>query len=300
VIPGITRRDARPKSTRHQIIVNDSDCVEFLQWCLPRLRMRWAGFRKVRRQVCKRISRRMAGLHLPDADAYRKYLEENDGEWESLGALCRVTISRFYRDRGVYDALRGRVLPRLAENATARGAGCVRFWSAGCASGEEPYTLRIVWQDLRDKLPGDILPLEIVATDADSFLLDRARTGRYRRGSVKDLPPDLLAAAFREDNGEFVIHDSFKNGIEFLQQDIRRESPVGPFDLVLCRNVAFTYFDASLQCSVLNVIRQTLRPGGYLVVGVHETLPTISAGTELDPMESAPGVFRLAPAHPAA
>ncbi len=92
--------------------MNDTECIDFLQWCLPRLRMRWAGFRKVRRQVCKRISRRMAELRLADADAYRAYLDANAGEWDALDALCRVTISRFYRDRGVYDAIRRRVLPR--------------------------------------------------------------------------------------------------------------------------------------------------------------------------------------------
>jgi chemotaxis protein methyltransferase CheR len=282
--------------------VKDSECVDFLQWCLPRLRMRWTGFRKVRRQVCKRISRRTAELHLPDVDAYRTYLASNAGEWDTLDALCRITISRFYRDRGVYDALRDSVLPRLAADATDRGADRVRCWSAGCGSGEEPYTLQIIWRDLLDPPTGPSLPLEIVATDVDGGLLDRARIGRYPSSSVKDLPADLLTYAFREDGGEFVIQDSFESGITFLQQDLREDHPPGPFDLVFCRNLAFTYFDDRLQSAVLGAIGQRLRPGGFLVVGVHESLPSETDGAAWEPLEAVPGVFRLAASggHPAA
>ena len=114
--------------------MNDRECVAFLQWCLPQLGMRWGGFRKVRRQVCKRVSRRIDILGLADPDAYRLYLESHDDEWTTLGSLCRVTISRFYRDRGVFDGLRARVLPLLVEAASARGDDRVRCWCAGCAS----------------------------------------------------------------------------------------------------------------------------------------------------------------------
>ena len=86
--------------------MNDRECIGFLQWALPKMRMRWSGFRKVRGQVCKRVSRRMAVLALPDATAYRAYLEVTPDEWITLATLCRVTISRFYRDRGVFDHLR--------------------------------------------------------------------------------------------------------------------------------------------------------------------------------------------------
>src|SRR5438477_9810042 len=117
------------------------DCVEFLQWALPRLRMRWDGFRKVRRQVCRRIERRSRELGLTDLAAYRDYLERRPDEWARLDALCRVTISRFYRDRETFAALEQEVLPALA-----RGGAEIEVWSAGCASGEEPYTLALLWK----------------------------------------------------------------------------------------------------------------------------------------------------------
>lgn len=256
--------------------MTDRECVQFLQWCLPRLRMRWVGFRRVRRQVCKRVSRRFAELGLADANAYRAYLSSHDDEWGLLDGLCRVTISRFHRDRGVFAALREVMLPRLAEAAAERGAGCVRCWCAGCGSGEEPYTVQILWRT--DMAAAGAVPLEIVATDADASLLERARTGRYPHSSVRDLPPGLRASGFVQKGEGFEIAEPYKKGVTFLQQDIRGRTPDGPFDLVFCRNLAFTYFDEALQLEVLDSIQRVLLPGGVLVVGVHETLPSGQKG----------------------
>ena len=115
--------------------MRDSECVTFLQWALPRMGYRWPGFRKVRRQVCKRIQRRIQELDLADLEAYRRHLASDPQEWSELDALCRVTITRFYRDRAVRDHVRERVLPGLAAVTIDRGDGIVRAWSAGCASG---------------------------------------------------------------------------------------------------------------------------------------------------------------------
>jgi len=100
--------------------MRQADCVEFLQWCLPRLHMRWPGFRKVRSQVCKRIRRRLTSLALDELEAYQRYLETHADEWPHLDAMCRITISRFYRDRGVFEALETEVLPALATAARRR------------------------------------------------------------------------------------------------------------------------------------------------------------------------------------
>ena len=97
--------------------MKNAECVDFLQWALPRLGMRWPGFRKVRRQVCKRIDRRLRELGLPDLAAYRIRLGQDSTEWKFLDGACRITISRFYRDRGVFDALGANVLPALARAA---------------------------------------------------------------------------------------------------------------------------------------------------------------------------------------
>ncbi|NNL07225.1 MAG: chemotaxis protein CheR, partial [Gammaproteobacteria bacterium] len=111
--------------------MHDDSCVRFLQWALPRLQKRWPGFRKVRRQVCKRIQRRITTLELADADDYRRYLQTNDREWPLLDHLCRVTVSRFYRDRVILEHVANDVLPQLARLALHTGDHALRGWSAG-------------------------------------------------------------------------------------------------------------------------------------------------------------------------
>jgi chemotaxis protein methyltransferase CheR len=228
------------------------------------MRMRWRGFRKVRRQVCKRVGRRIRALELPDIDAYRDYLKAQPDEWDVLDGFCRITISRFYRDRGVFDSLHSQLLPELAARAAKRGDPELGAWCAGCASGEEVYTLRFLWNS--------DLSIGIVGTDSDPVMLERARAGRYSPGSLKDLPEHLLAAAFEQDGNYHRVRDQFRKGVDFLEQDIRHEMPDGPFDLVLCRNLVFTYYQEPLQAEILSKIRRRMHPGGVLVTGGHERL----------------------------
>ncbi len=253
--------------------MDDSECVEFLQWCLPTLRMRWPGFRKVRGQVCKRITRRITELELPDSSAYREYLDNHPDEWNKLESLCRVTISRFYRDRRVFDTLRSSVLPEIADLARVRGDKAVGFWSAGCASGEETYTLNILWKLHVDTTDRHAQELRIIATDSDTRLLERAQNGLYRKSSLGDMPDEMIEAAFEDRQASYQLNPVFKEGIKFLEQDIRARMPEGPFYLVLCRNLVFTYFEESLQRKLLEGITQRLVRGGFLVIGIHEALP---------------------------
>ncbi len=253
--------------------MKDADCTVFLRWALPRMGFRWAGFRKVRRQVCKRIDRRLKDLGLVDLEAYRVLLDSDPDEWSALDSLCRVTISRFYRDRVVFDDLRKRVLPDLARCALKSGREHVRCWSAGCASGEEPYTLQIIWKLGVSGQDGRGVSLHIAATDADPHLLKRAEAAVYPSSSLKDLPDELAALAFDAENGRQVLKPEFRSGIEWLLQDIRHESPAGPFDLVLCRNLAFTYFEESIQRDVLDRIDTVMSRSAYLAIGSHEQLP---------------------------
>jgi chemotaxis protein methyltransferase CheR len=224
-------------------------------------------------------------LGLDGVESYRLYLVSHDEEWLTLASLCRVTISRFYRDRGVFDELRSRVLPRLAEAGVARGDQRVRCWSAGCASGEEPYTLAIAWQ--HGRFPA---VLEVIATDTDQELLERARVGRYKHSSLKDLPMDLRDRAFEMDGAEYVIDGEIKCAVEFVHHDIRDEPPPGKYDLILCRNLPFTYFDDDGQNAVLRSIRSVITQGGILITGIHERLP--AAGPGFEPHGASQGVYR--------
>ncbi|HWB14001.1 MAG TPA: CheR family methyltransferase [Pirellulales bacterium] len=253
--------------------MRDSQCVAFLQWMLPRLQMRWRGFRKVRRQVCKRIERRIRHLQFADVEAYRSFIETHAEEWDLLDTFCRISISRFYRDRGVFDCLRDSILPELAAQALARGDKFVRCWSAGCASGEEVYSLKLIWEKCVAPQSHDVV-LRVVATDSDRAMLQRARRGCYRFSSLKELPRQWLSLAFKRDGELFCIHDEYRAGIEFVLGDVRREMPEGPFDLILCRNLVFTYFAEPFQREVLARMIERLVPFGVLVTGKQESLPT--------------------------
>jgi len=261
--------------------MKDERCVELLQWALPRLDMRWEGFRKVRDQVCKRIDRRLEELDLPGIDAYRNLLEDDPEEWSVLDGLCRITIFRFRRDREVWTYLRETILPDILSGIAPRGGdGDLRVWSAGCGAGEEPYTLSILWNlDLEDRYPG--VALRIVATDAEPAVLERARRARYQPASLKELPDPWIDAAFDDVSEEpskqpedtMQLRSAFREPVELLEQDIREEMPAGAFHLVFCRNLAFTYFTEELQVEILEEILDRMKPGSALVIGGHEELP---------------------------
>jgi chemotaxis protein methyltransferase CheR len=252
--------------------VKDTECVAFLQWALPRMKLRWPGFRRVRGQACKRIRRRMAELACEDPDAYRQYLEAHPDEWAVLDALCRITVTRFYRDRLVFQVLVAEVLPGLAEAARARQERELCVWSAGCASGEEPYTLSIAWHlELAARFPD--LELRILASDADAGLLSRAAGACYALSAVRNLPEDWRERAFQERDGRFCLAPAFTRAVTLLCHDVRTPLDAGPFDLILCRNLAFTYFEPGLQLEVARAIHDRLLPGGALLLGVRERLP---------------------------
>jgi chemotaxis protein methyltransferase CheR len=276
-------------SNRARVEIRDPDGVAFLQWALPQLGMRWPGFRRVRRQVYTRIRRRLEELRLPNLDAYRDYLQHRQEEWTCLDGFCRISISRLYRDRDVFDHLRDIVLPRLANEISATSQCTLRICSAGCASGEEPYTLAIIAR-LGSLSRFEHLQVRIVAVDTDDHLLDRARRGRYGDSSLKDLPKSWLPIAFQPIGPGHCLKEEFRRNVRFVRLDIRREFPPGPFHLVLCRNLAFTYFDESQQRGVLNRIARQLLPGGVLVTGKKERLPAGSAGFSV--LEERLGVYQ--------
>jgi chemotaxis protein methyltransferase CheR len=213
----------------------------------------------------------MAELDVRGIAAYRAYLESTPDEWRQLDALCRVTISRFYRDRGVFELLERCVLPELAEDAATREATC-EAWSAGCASGEEPYTLVLVWEHaIRTSFP--TVTLHVLATDADETMVKRARAASYEESSLRELPLAARRHGFVRRGGLSHVRPRFRGLVTVVEHDIRDAAPSGPFDLVLCRNLAFTYFDLSLQREVASRFARVLRPGGALVIGSHEELP---------------------------
>ncbi len=260
--------------------MKDDECISFLQWVLPQMQMQWAGFRKIRTRVCKRLQRHLHELHLDKITAYQTYLNDHPEEWRKLDEICQVTISRFYRDKLVFACLAETVLPVLCQQAEQQGRRELKIWSAGCASGEEPFTLVLLWAySLKQAFPQ--LALHILATDTKNELLKRARIACYPFSSVKNLPIAWRETAFTRVRDEYCLQPGYQHDVIFQIHDIRQMAPDRDFDLILCRNLAFTYYDQALQIRIAQQLCDALRPGGALLLGVHEHLPVTGPGMEL-------------------
>ena len=244
--------------------MKDQQCIEFLQWVLPKLHMRWRGFRKVRKQVCKRIHRRIRELNLSGIHDYKEFLEQNKDEWNTLDTFCRITISRFYRNNKIFDKIGMELLPIIYQKMDK-----VRCWSTGCASGEEPYSISLIFQNLIANI-SPYKEIEIIATDADPNMLERAKKACYSASTVKELPERWKQDCFSMNNDSYCLKDEFKKPVTLLKQDIRKEQPTGTFDLILCRNLVATYFDEDLQKKVLASITSKLTSQGFLILGKNE------------------------------
>ena len=256
--------------------MKDEACICFLQWALPHLHMRWPGFKKVRGQVCKRLGRRLEELQLADLKGYRRYLQNNPLEWHILDSMCRITISRFYRDKGIFNILRAQVFPELVKNAQKKRDSTILCWCIGAASGEEPYSISLLWELSGIEKKG--VDLKIVATDVDQLMINRAREGCFPASSIRELPSEIKDIAFNQKNKQFCLKEAYKKRVKFFQQDIRNTQPDSTFHLIFCRNLVFTYFSQELQEEISQQILLSLNPKGFLFLGTHEELPGIMPG----------------------
>ncbi len=172
----------------------------------------------------------------------------------------------FFRDLAPFQTLETVVIPELLERQ--KGSRALRFWSAACSSGQEPYSLAMMWLDM-----GNLAQeIEILGTDISGEILDKARDGKYMQLEVnRGLPAKYLIKHFMRHNMEWEISSSIRDMVEWKKFNLK-DNPVllGTFDVVLCRNVLI-YFDIETKRQILRNIRKTLAPGGYLILGSSET-----------------------------
>lgn len=254
-----------------------------MQWALPKLGYRWKGFRKPRGQVLKRVRARMRELELPGSyGEYREYLEHHPKEWAVLDSLCDVTISKFFRDRKLWDYLRDQIFPSRIEST---GGNSLSIWSAGCCNGEEPYSIAMIVAQLKEReWPG--MKVTILASDRNPDVLQRAKAGRFPEGALKELRKDEIDTYFHKDetgDDDYVIRDQLKSCVTFEKRDIRKSFPETVFDIVFCRNLVFTYFLKKEQIDFLNRLNPHVADNGYLVIGSNETIPGVDGFTKVSP-----------------
>jgi chemotaxis protein methyltransferase CheR len=263
--------------------MDDDQFRQLLDW----FDFSWSGYRKVRKGVKKRISRHMQELKCTNIDAYLNLMNQSAELRQECEKRMTVSISRFFRDRQLWQGLEDDLLPRMIESKMK----VLRVWSAGCARGEEVYSFKIVWDRLNKKY--EQLPeIEIVATDIHPGYIKKARTGVYSKSSLKEVRPQIREHYFdiRKSGNRFDIKAAFKKGIDWQVQDIFSDPPGAAFDIIFLRSNLLTYYKAHLKIEGLKSVLKALAPDGWLIVGSHEKLP--SAVSNMQRHHSIPWAYR--------
>jgi two-component system CheB/CheR fusion protein len=237
--------------------------------------------------IYRRIERRM-GLHeLTDIAAYVRYLQENPQESELLFKELLIGVTSYFRDPAVWDDLRDHALPELL--AAQPEGGILRAWSVGCSTGEEAFSLAIVFKEALNKLrPDKHFSLQIFATDLDKDAIDKARAGLYPDNISADVSPARLSAFFTKyEHGGFCVKKEIRETVIFAPQNLVMHPPFTKLDLVICRNLLI-YLDAELQKKLMPLFHFSLNPNGILLLGSSETI-----GTASDLFAPLPGKSRL-------
>lgn len=218
----------------------------------------------------RRIGVRMRATGCGDYLQYRQLVKKDREEGRRLINDLTINVTEFFRDEDVYAAIRGQVIPQLIGHKRESRTCSLRAWSAGCATGEEPYSLSILFLDaLSREGKGDDWALRITATDLDDKALEKAKEGVYE--SVR-MPPGLLLDDYFDRGGSgLVVKEEVRRPVRFLQMDIMRQPPLRHLDLIVCRNVLI-YFEREKQHRILEIFNQCLRPGGFLVLGKSEAI----------------------------
>jgi len=253
---------------------------------LDHLGLSYAGYRKVRKGVKKRIARHMERLGCRDMAAYILALKEKDGSRRQCERLMTVSISRFFRDRALWETLEDRILPRIIK----RDVETVRVWSAGCASGEEVYSMKILWALLQRRF--DALPkLEILATDMNPAYLARGRAGIYPQSSLKEVSGERRAVFFEPPQAKnyFAVKPFLRTGIIWQCRHLLVDAPEKHFHVIFLRNNLLTYYEAGLKEPAFQRVIERLEPEGHLIIGAHEKIPSATPG--LAPVREHPCVF---------
>ena len=199
---------------------------------------------------------------------YLRHLTSHPEAYQRLISTFLIKVTEFFRDPALFAQLSDRILPEIIEHAR-HDRGELRLWSAGCATGEEAYSLAIALAELLgDEV--ETMPVRIFATDLDADAIAFARRGIYPASALKEIPPALLAKYFMRIDDAFQIKKRIRNLTVFGEYDLGQRAPFPRIDLVLCRNVLI-YFTKELQQRTLQLFAFSLRPGGYLVLGKSET-----------------------------
>lgn len=245
---------------------SDPQWTELLEYLLNSRGFDFHGYKPA--SLARRIRKRMESVGVDRFAAYRDYLEVHPNEFAGLFNTILINVTGFFRDPAAWDAVRTIALPEIL-GGKAPGEP-IRAWSAGCASGEEAYTIAMVLAEALG--PEEFQELvKIYATDVDEDALNTARHAAYNDRQVEGVPPELLAKYFESVDGLHIFRKDLRRQVIFGRHDLINDAPISRIDLLTCRNTLM-YLNADTQARVLSRLHFALNEGGFLLLGRAETL----------------------------
>ena len=257
----------------HEALPPGDDDAEALREVMTLLRIRtghdFANYKPA--TIKRRVDRRISVRGVDSVAEYVRLIRDQPDEAVALMKELLISVTNFFREPAAFTALQRNVVPRLFENKT--GTDQVRVWSAGCATGEEAYSLAILLAE--HALTIDDPPaLQIFATDLDEHAVAIGRDGVYSEADIADISPERLHRYFQRDVGGYRVRRDLRETLLFAHHNLLKDPPFSHLDLVVCRNLLI-YLNRSVQERVIDTFHFALRPGGYLFLGSSETPETV-------------------------
>lgn len=219
--------------------------------------------------VYRRIERRMGIHQISKISSYVRYLQENPSETDILFKELMIGVTSFFRDTAVWDSLKQNAIPSLI--AKLPHGYILRAWIPGCSTGEEAYSMAIVFKEVLEKAnTNKNLSLQIFATDLDTSAIEKARKGVYPSNIVADVSPERLNRFFVKSEDQFRVNAEIREMVVFAPQNVIKDPPFTKLDILSCRNLLI-YMDADLQKKLLALFHYSLNSGGILLLGSAET-----------------------------
>lgn len=235
----------------------------------------------------------MRACRTEEAAEYARLLKKDDEEIARLLGAISTKVTSFFRDPGLYSYLDARIIPEILDSPRGR---TVRLWSAGCATGEEAYSLASLVATREPPRPEG--RVQVAGTDVDRTAIATARRGLYPLSALRKVPAAVQRRWFvvrsadrpAREEGHCQVTKHLRDYVSFRVESLLRPAPAGAYDLILCRNV-FIYFEAELQERILALLAAALRPGGYLALGRVERISG-AARARFEPVHMRERVYR--------
>lgn len=219
----------------------------------------------------RRIEIRMRATGMATLRDYVSFLDRNPGEYALLVEALTIHITRFFRDEDVFSFLAGNVLSELLWEKKKSGRKVIRIWSAGCASGEEAYSIAILFSEFLDLKLNDFF-ISIIGTDVDPDCISKAESGVFPSGELVDVRRDYIERYFSYIGaGKCRISPQLRRLVKFSAHDFMSPARQDYFDMIFCRN-AMIYLDDEKQRQLFGNFYRALKPGGFLVLGTTESV----------------------------